>query len=108
MDTGPILLQERLPIEETRKAVTVLDRHGIPVGAVVVNRVLPEAADGGFVERRRERERGYLDEIDALFPDHPVFRVPLMETDVQGIEALRRVIGALPSAERGRKQRPGS
>jgi arsenite-transporting ATPase len=98
-----VLIPERLPIEETRKAVTVLDRHAIPVGAVVVNRVLPASADGRFMERRREREREYLDEIERLFQDHPSFRVPMLETDVHGIEALRRIIAELPAGERGRE-----
>jgi arsenite-transporting ATPase len=94
-----VLIPERLPIEETRKAVTILDRHGIPVGAVLVNRVLPESADGEFVERRRDRERGYLDEIDRLFPDHPVIRVPMLETDVRGLHDLRRIMASLPRDE---------
>ncbi len=91
-----VVTPERLPIEETRKAVSVLERNGIHVGAVLANRVLPDSATGGFVARRRQRERGYLEEIDALFPDHPVVRIPLLDTDVHGIEALRRVIDALP------------
>ena len=61
----------------------------------MVIRVLPASASGEFVERRREREQGYLDEIDALF-DHPVIRVPMLETDVHGVGDLRRVIAALP------------
>jgi arsenite-transporting ATPase len=93
-----VLIPERLPIEETRKAVTVLDRHGIPVGGVLVNRVLPASADGEFVERRRARERPYLEEIDRLFPDHPVLRIPLLETDVHGLDDLRRVMAAIPGA----------
>lgn len=96
-----VLIPERLPIEETRKAVGVLDKNGIPVGAVVVNRVLPASADGDFMERRREREAGYLAEIDELFAHHPVFRVPMLETDVHGSEALRRIIRSLPEEERG-------
>ena len=95
-----VLIPERLPIEETRKAVAVLDRNGIPVGAVVVNRVLPPAADGDFMERRREREAAYLAEIDGLFPGHPVFRVPMLETDVHGVDTLRRIIRSLPPEER--------
>ncbi|NIP79288.1 MAG: ArsA family ATPase, partial [Gemmatimonadetes bacterium] len=82
-----VVTPERLPIEETRKAVSVLERNGIHVGAVLANRVLPDSATGGFVARRRQRERGYLEEIDALFPDHPVVRIPLLDTDVHGIEA---------------------
>lgn len=95
-----VLTPERLPILETRKAVAALDKYGIPVGAVFINRVLPEHAAGEFLARRRERERAYLAEIEHVFAGHPLIRLPLFETDVQGIDALRQVIAALPAAER--------
>lgn len=91
-----VLVPERLPIEETRRAVDVLDRHGIPVGALVVNRVLPASADGDFLERRRAREAEYLERIDAVFAGRPVHRLPLFETDVHGLEMLRRLGVELP------------
>jgi arsenite-transporting ATPase len=96
------LTPERLPILETRKAVAALDRYGIPVGAVIVNRVLPSEAGGEFLARRREREAEYLREIARTLSGHPTFHVPLLETDVHGIQALRRIIATLPPAERAR------
>lgn len=96
-----VLIPERLPILETRKAVAALDKYGIPVGAVIVNRVLPEDAGGEFLARRRERERAYLEEIDRAFGDHPLIRLPMLDTDVHGIPALHRIIAELPAGERG-------
>lgn len=98
-----VLIPERLPILETRKAVASLDKYRIPVGAVIVNRVIPQDAEGTFLARRRERERGYLDEIGSAFQDKPLFHLPMFETDVHGIPALRRVIEALPAEERIRR-----
>lgn len=95
-----VLIPERLPILETHKAVAALDKYKVPVGAVIVNRVLPAEAEGAFLARRRERERGYLVEIDRAFSGHALFRIPMMETDVHGIPALRRIIAALPPQER--------
>ncbi|MFW6080213.1 MAG: ArsA-related P-loop ATPase, partial [Gemmatimonadota bacterium] len=80
----------------TRRAVAVLDRHGIAVGAILVNRVLPPDADGAFLERRREREAEYLRRIDASFAGRTVHRLPLLETDVHGLDRLRRLAAQLP------------
>ncbi len=86
-----VVIPERLPILETGKAVRALDKYRIPVGGVFVNRVLPDHAEGKFLQRRRERETEYLDEIAATFATHPIQHVPLMEADVVGVAALREI-----------------
>jgi arsenite-transporting ATPase len=95
-----VAVPERLPLLEAEKAVHTLDCYGVPVGAVFLNRVLPDAAAGEFVERRREREARYLERADAAFAAHPVHRIPLLETDAHGLAALRRIIASLPESER--------
>ncbi|CAN5616439.1 TRC40/GET3/ArsA family transport-energizing ATPase [soil metagenome] len=95
-----VLIPERLPILETRKATDALTRYRVPVGAVIVNRVLPADAEGPFLARRRERERHYLEEIESSFRGSRLFHLPLFETDVHGLAALRRVMDALPPEER--------
>jgi arsenite/tail-anchored protein-transporting ATPase len=90
-----VLVPERLPIEETARAVHALEDSGIAPAAVVVNRVLPEEADGRYLEARRSRERQYLEEIERRFSAFPRVRVPQFESDVHGVEALARVGGHL-------------
>ncbi|MCG6955698.1 MAG: ArsA family ATPase [Gemmatimonadetes bacterium] len=93
-----VLTPERLPILETRKATAALERSKIPIAAVVVNRVLPGEAEGAFLARRREREARYLEEIDRDLARYPRARVPLFDSDIQGMDGLRRVIAALEGA----------
>jgi len=93
-----VLTPERLPILETRKAAAALERSRIPVAAVIVNRVLPADVEGGFLARRREREARYLEEIDRDLSAYPRMRVPLFDSDIQGVEGLRRVVSALEGA----------
>jgi arsenite/tail-anchored protein-transporting ATPase len=86
-----VLIPEKLPILESQKAMESLGEFGVPVAALVINRVLPEESLGEFLERRREREARYLQQIDSIFPEHPKVRVPLLPEDVQGLEGLRRI-----------------
>jgi arsenite-transporting ATPase len=96
-----VVTAERLPIWETEKAVSSLTHYGVPVGAVFVNRVLPREAGGAFLENRKEQEAEYLDRIDREFRSLPICRVPLMESDVVGVDALRRLaISYLGETER--------
>lgn len=90
-----VVIPERLPILETRRAVDALERYRIPVTGLVVNRVLPADADGEFLARRREREAGYLAMIEAELGGLERWAVPLREEDVVGVDALRTVGQAL-------------
>jgi arsenite-transporting ATPase len=90
-----VLVPERLPILETEKAVAALEKYGIPVGGIIVNRVLPQHADGAFLAQRRAREAEYVAWIERSFGHRATYRVPLLEGDVVGVSALRQVAAAL-------------
>ncbi len=90
-----VVIPERLPIWETEKAVEALAKHDVPVGAIVVNQLLP-GRDGGatedpFLAARRERQAGYLARISESLGDWPVLRVDLQDSDPVGVDALRRI-----------------
>jgi arsenite/tail-anchored protein-transporting ATPase len=86
-----VLTPERLPIEETARAVKTLREAQIDVGALVVNRVLPDGLEGDFYRARRNQERVYRDEIDTRFADWPRLSVPQFEADIHGVAALTRL-----------------
>lgn len=86
------LTPEKLPILETRKAHDALTKFDIPVAGAVVNRVLPEEADGEFLANRRKQEARYLDRIDREFAALPTLRIPMLASDVTGMDSLREVV----------------
>lgn len=86
-----VLIPEKLPIQETRKALEALRSAGVPIAGIVVNRILPLGPLGEFLEDRRAQEGRYLGEIDRHFGALPQVRIPLMPWDVEGPEALLEV-----------------
>jgi arsenite/tail-anchored protein-transporting ATPase len=86
-----VLIPERLPIEETARALTQLDDAGVRVGGLVVNRVLPPTSTDAFLTSRRDQERVYLDEIAKRFSQQTRVHIPQLERDVYGLAALERV-----------------
>lgn len=86
-----VLIPERLPILESAKAIAALEKFGVPIAGMVVNRVLPEGPIGEFLEERRDQEREYLRQIERQFRHIPQVRVPLFPRDVGGLEPLRRI-----------------
>jgi arsenite-transporting ATPase len=95
-----VLIPERLPIEETSRAIDLLDDVGVKIGGLVVNRVLPGDSTDPFLSARRRQEGVYLDEITRRFASYPSLRVPQLESDVYGLGALERVSRLLMADER--------
>ncbi|MGD0817223.1 MAG: TRC40/GET3/ArsA family transport-energizing ATPase [Methanomassiliicoccales archaeon] len=92
-----VVLPEKLPIDETERATNDLAKFGIVVRALIINEVIPlEVLEGNwFLKRRRATQERYLKDIDTRFKDMIRAEVPLFETDVYGLEALRKVGGFL-------------
>jgi arsenite-transporting ATPase len=92
-----VLVAERLPIEETSRAIEQLDEAGVTIGGLIVNRILPETSPDPFLRSRHEQEVVYLDEIDRRFARHARVRVPQLPSDVHGVATLGRLAGLFAS-----------
>ncbi len=90
-----VLIPEKLPIEETARALEQLAAARINVAGLIVNQVIPDSATGDFIEARRKQERMHLDRIDTLFARYPRIRVPRRAADVHGLEDLAAIAASL-------------
>jgi arsenite-transporting ATPase len=99
----------RVVVDETRRSYAYLCLYGLATDAVLVNRVLPPEASGGWFARWAEREERELGEIAASFPV-PLLRAPLLAAEPIGVEALRSlarsVFGERDPAARLARGRP--
>ena len=84
-----VLTPERMVIDEARRARTDLALFDVGCDAVVMNRLLPEAAcaeaffrDWGALQEER------LAEVSEAFDPLPVLRAPLQDDEVVGLERL--------------------
>ena len=68
-------------------AEAYLNLYGVATDAVLVNRVLPPEATGGYFARWAEREQLELAEIEQSFPV-PQFQAPLLRSEPIGAAAL--------------------
>ncbi|HYE85447.1 MAG TPA: ArsA family ATPase [Vicinamibacterales bacterium] len=92
-----VLVAERLPIEETARAIAQLEEAGVKIGGLVVNRVLPATSPDPFLRSRHDQEQIYLDEIERRFAAHSRVRVPQLASDVHGLATLEHLAGVLVS-----------
>jgi arsenite-transporting ATPase len=110
-----VMVPEEMSVLESERLRDRLDAFGIPVGMVVVNRIMEDLADvtgtvevdatGAFVSpdledcafcaRRWEVQQDALAAAQNLFRNHDVARVPLFAEEVRGEESLKLVAACL-------------
>ncbi|MGH3087792.1 MAG: ArsA family ATPase [Rubrobacteraceae bacterium] len=90
-----VLIPERLPIEETSRALKTLTGGGVHIGALLVNRVLPDIPEGDFMRARLEQQSEYLSEIDSRFEEYRTVRVEQDARDITNRDQLRNIAGRL-------------
>lgn len=88
-----VMLAENLPIEETARAVENLGQLRIIVQALIINELIPiDVLKGNwFLEKRRSTQDRYLGIINKKFEGIPKKEVPLFETDITGMENIRKI-----------------
>lgn len=87
-----VLQPEKMVVREAERAVSYLGLFNYPVDAIVVNRILPEAAaEGSFYQSRRQVQEKYLEMIDNNFKPLPMFHAPYYQHEVVGVEALSQL-----------------
>lgn len=77
-----VLNPERLPILETQKAIDLLHKYDLHVKTLIINKVLPEDAEGTFMLERKKHERQYTELIKDAFKKQQLIYVPLFSQDI--------------------------
>ena len=88
-----VTIPEALCVSQAKRVVANLEKFGIKVGGVVLNRVLTEeAADNEFNKTRRQVQKKYIQELDDAYSENlPIVQVPLLPYEVKGVEALSTI-----------------
>lgn len=94
-----VTLPEALPIAVITRFINWFNEFGIPVGGVVVNMLIDEASVANdapdFVKNRVAMQSEYMDQIWKTFDGEVRALVPLFETEVRGVDMLRRTADRL-------------
>ena len=87
-----VTLPEEMSLAEAEDGIATLERSGIHVSSVVVNRVIPDGPACPICDRRRLGERGVLDLIRRRFgKGRTVYTVPAQTSEPLGGPALQKI-----------------
>jgi arsenite-transporting ATPase len=105
------MVPEEMSVVESKRLLTRLEEFEIPVGTVVVNKVMEDLADVEgvdssafvspshedceFCERRWAVQQSALADAQETFVGHDVRRVPLLAAEVRGEDSLDLVARCL-------------
>jgi arsenite-transporting ATPase len=94
-----ITLPEALPIAVVTRFIDWFRDFNIPVGGVIVNMVIDKLSvkddSPDFVKNRVAMQDAYMIKIDQEFGNRVRASLPLLETEVRGVDMLNRMVALL-------------
>jgi len=93
-----VMNPDRVVIKEAMRTFTYLNLYGFLTDAVIVNRVLPEAAGDGYFADWRARQQENLELVRSAFSPVPILAAPHFPREVTGADALDELAEAIFAA----------
>jgi arsenite/tail-anchored protein-transporting ATPase len=98
-----VMIPEAMPLAELERNIPVLENdYKIPIRGIVINEVIPEKERSvdAFWRNRWTMQKKYIGIARRKFPDKAIAESPLLETEVLGVERIRRITHALYGGEK--------
>lgn len=84
----PVTIPEPMSIYETKRLISALDNLNVPVMDIIINRVM-DTHGCAFCISRKEDQRGPLSEIEEVFSQYNLIKVPLFPKEIRGVKELK-------------------
>lgn len=87
-----VCIPEFLSLYETERLVQELAKFEIDAHNIIINQVLfeDEAVESKLLKARIKMQQKYIDQFYMLYDDFNITKLPLLEEEVCGVEALRK------------------
>lgn len=90
-----VINAEKMVIKETQRTYTYLNLYGYNTDAVICNRLIPESVKDPYFNAWKALQARHQQMIVEAFDPLPIIRLPLLDSEVVGLDVLRRMADAL-------------
>lgn len=87
-----VTIPEKMVIEESKRSYMYLNLYNFNVDGLYINRIIPDDIDNSFFDQWKQIQKNYLDEINLVFSNIPIYKVKWYEVDINGVGGLERVV----------------
>lgn len=87
-----VTIPEKMVVEESKRNYMYLNLYNFNVDGLYINRIIPEDIDNKFFNQWKQIQKKYLEEINSVFSDIPIYKIKWYEVDINGISGLERVV----------------
>lgn len=86
-----VTIPEKMVVEETKRNYMYLNLYNFNVDGIYINRLIPEDIGNSFFDEWKKIQNRYLEEINSVFCNIPMYKIKWYEVDINGIEGLNRI-----------------
>jgi arsenite-transporting ATPase len=87
-----VTIPEKMVVEESKRSFMYLNLYNFNVDGLYINRIIPEDINNSFFDQWKQIQKNYLEEIQSVFCNIPMYKIKWYELDLNGVEALERVV----------------
>ncbi|EGC33962.1 arsenite transport subunit A [Dictyostelium purpureum] len=85
----PVCIPEFLSVYETERLIQQLTKLDIDVRDIIVNQIVYPENDCNLCSARQKMQKKYLDQIEELYYDFHVTKLPLLKAEIRGVPSLK-------------------
>ena len=87
-----VTMPEKMVVEETKRNYMYMNLYNYPVDGVYINRILSKDMEQTFFDQWVKIQSGYIEELEEVFANIPIYRVAWFDTDLNGLEGIDRIV----------------
>ncbi|MEG0377013.1 MAG: ArsA family ATPase [Eubacterium sp.] len=86
-----VTVPEKMVVEETKRNYMYLNLYNFNVDGLYINRILPKDIDNTFFKEWLEIQKGYIEELENVFAELPVYPIKWYDIDLNGLGSLDKM-----------------